>query len=165
MKASAGAAKTSAAKFCNCATGIQRGSGNSANETREDLAIQATPGSPRVAQESTLHHRQMPPCGRVLGARQNICKYQPPLSQIYEVQIIPSAVLPSPARSNMSERRKISLWGSLGFTIRRVHDVVCFAEYTNRVLRKDVDQENQEQVNRFISFDLCFQLMKSSVNS
>ena len=52
-----------------------------------------------------------------------------------------------------------------GFTMLRILRVVCFGEYTNRVLRKDTHQENRQQVNRFISFDLSFHVIKSSVNS
>ena len=48
-----------------------------------------------------------------------------------------------------------------GFTILRILRVVCFGEYTNRVLRKDTHQENRQQVNRFISFDLSFHQMES----
>ena len=104
MKASAGAAKTSAAKFCNCATGDQEGW----------LAIHATPESLRVAEESgsTLNHQQMPTPGRVPGTRQNICKFRP-LSQIYEVRDHPLNSVPLTCICQDQKRT-------------RRHDIVCF---------------------------------------
>ena len=155
MKASAGAAKTSAAKFCNSATGIQRGSGNSGN-TREPSSGTGEHPSPAS---------RCPLVGACLALAKTFANINPPSRKYMKCRSSPQLFYPHlPGPICQKEGRSVN-GIKFGFTIRRVHDVVCFAEYTNRVLRKDVDQENQEQVNRFISFDLCFQLMKSSVNS
>ena len=96
MKASAGAAKTSAAKFCNCATGIQRRSGNSGNcATRERIwQFRQHPGALEWHRRAPFTTGRCPLVGACLALAKTFANINPPSRKYMKCRSSPQLFYP-----------------------------------------------------------------------
>ena len=96
MKASAGAAKTSAAKFCNSATGIQRGSGNSGNcATREGVwQFRQHPGALEWHRRAPFTTGRCPLVGACLALAKTFANINPPSRKYMKCRSSPQLFYP-----------------------------------------------------------------------